>query len=111
MKLYKVMFRWLFVMLVVMQIAVQAFLTHTHTTASGIIVHSHPFKQKHHTHSSNDLIFIHKLNQIVITHDIIPHFYTACKEFNLIEFLIVGEESFPHIELLNNSSLRAPPLV
>lgn len=42
-------------------------LTHTHTYEWGTVTHSHPYSQKGHTHSTDDLVLIANLNSTPYT--------------------------------------------
>ena len=109
MKLLKVGMRWLLLLLVVLQITGLTLTSHTHITRFGIITHSHPSKQKKHTHTANEFVFIQNHNKILTTCDIVPHFDTENKN-NLFTKLVSDfvSQSAQQISL-NYKSLRAPP--
>lgn len=111
MNIYKVALRWLFVLLMLMQIGVQTFLTHTHATNNGFIVHSHPFKQKNHSHSSNDLVFIHKLNQVVLTSDILHRIIIHSNDIVYATITVAPLSQIQYNEVSCQRSLRAPPVL
>lgn len=81
-------------------------LTHTHTYEWGAVTHSHPYSQKGHNHSTNELVVIAMANHATFTSTDYTHL-TAPEQS---EISILWSYAESHITTaLSAQNQRAPP--
>lgn len=83
-------------------------LTHTHTYEWGAVTHSHPYSQKGHNHSTNDLVVIAMANHATFTSTDYTHL--TVPEQSEISILWSYAES-RSTTCLSAQNQRAPPVL
>lgn len=84
--------------------------THVHYVNGVMIVHSHPAKDKHHTHTKSGLVVIHHLS---VVHTLEGDSFTMCEVQAPLLYALEPSlvNSFVTSIHLQSLSLRAPPAV
>lgn len=83
-------------------------LTHTHTYEWGAVTHSHPYSQKGHNHSTNELIVIAMANHATFTSTDYTHL-TAPEQSEISIFWSYAENLIA--TALSAKNQRAPPVL